>query len=54
MEQNIKFTNVSFTKNSFKLLPMAESIRDFFDAIYTPSGKISAGMSVNVFIRFNP
>ena len=43
---------MSFSFNSFKLLPLNEKIKDFFDIIYVPSGRISAGMQVPIKISF--
>ena len=53
-QQVIQLTNVSFSFNSFKLLPLNEKIRDFFDITYTPPGRMSAGMSCPVKIKFRP
>ena len=52
--QTIYCTNVSFSFNSFKLLPLPEKIRDFFDITYTPPGRMSAGMSCPIRIEFRP
>ena len=54
MTQTIYLTNVSFGFNSFKVLPLDENIRNFFDIFYTPSGPITAGMKVPLTIRFSP
>ena len=50
----MQLTNGSFTFNSFKILPLKETIRDFFEIIYTPPGRVSAGMSCPITIRFTP
>lgn len=50
----ILVTNVSFSFNSFKLLPLEDSIRDFFYIKYTPSGRMSAGLSTSITITFTP
>jgi len=47
-------TNVSFSFNSFKLLPLHDSIKDFFHIQYTPSGRMSAGLSTTITITFTP
>ncbi len=47
-------TNVSFSFNSFKLLPLHDSIKDFFHVQYTPSGRLSAGLSTQIKITFTP
>tara|TARA_B110000503_G_C7053333_1_gene373307 strand:- start:919 stop:1026 length:108 start_codon:yes stop_codon:yes gene_type:complete len=33
-------------------MPLNEKIKDFFDIIYVPSGRISAGMQVPIKITF--
>jgi hypothetical protein len=50
----VLFTNVSFSFNSFKLLPLDDKIKDFFHIVYTPSGRMSAGLSTNITITFTP
>ena len=52
--QTILFTNVSFSFNSFKLLPLEDNIKDFFHIVYTPSGRMSAGLSTTITITFTP
>lgn len=52
--QTILLTNVSLSFNSFKLLPMDDSIRDYFEIKYTPSGRMSAGLSTTIQISFTP
>lgn len=47
-------TNVSFSFNSFKLLPLEDKIKDFFHIVYTPSGRMSAGLSTTITITFTP
>ena len=48
------FTNVSFSFNSFKLLPLDDKVKDFFHIVYTPSGRMSAGLSTTITITFTP
>lgn len=48
------FTNVSFSFNSFKLLLLDDKIKDFFNIVYTPSGRMSAGLSTTITITFTP
>lgn len=50
----VTLTNVSFSFNSFKLLPLEDKIRDFFHIKYTPSGRMSAGLSTSITITFTP
>eukprot|EP00825_Cyclidium_porcatum_P008655 TRINITY_DN14321_c0_g1_i1.p1 TRINITY_DN14321_c0_g1~~TRINITY_DN14321_c0_g1_i1.p1 ORF type:complete len:206 (-),score=52.15 TRINITY_DN14321_c0_g1_i1:81-698(-) len=52
--QKVKMTNQSNTLCSFKLLPLKESIRDFFEIQYKPQGRISSGMSSALTIIFHP
>jgi hypothetical protein len=52
--QTVLFTNVSFTFNSFKLLPLDDKVKDFFHIVYAPSGRLSAGLSTTVEITFTP
>lgn len=58
-------TNVSFSFNSFKLLPLHDSIKvstdiflkllqDFFHIVYIPTGRMSAGLSTTITITFTP
>lgn len=47
-------TNVSFSINSFKLLALPDSIRDFFEITYTPSGQMSAGLATDITVKFIP
>lgn len=48
------FTNVSFSFNSFKLLPLEDKVKDFFNIVYTPTGRMSAGLSTTITITFTP
>lgn len=52
--QTILLTNVSFSFNSFKLLPLEDNIKDFFHIEYTPTGRMSAGLSTTITITFTP
>lgn len=52
--QTILLTNVSFSFNSFKLLSLPDSIKDFFHIVYTPTGRMSAGLSTTIQITFTP
>jgi len=47
-------TNVSLSFNSFKLLSLDDEIKDFFEITYTPSGRMSAGLSTTIQIVFSP
>jgi hypothetical protein len=50
----VLFTNVSFSFSSFKLLPLDDKIKDFFHIVYTPSGRMSAGLSTTITVTFTP
>lgn len=50
----MQVTNVSFTLNSYKVLPIPEEFREFFDVKYSPPGRISAGLSNTIEITLNP
>lgn len=50
----IILTNVSFTFNSFKLLPLELEIKDFFTVTFTPPGRMSAGLTCPLTITFTP
>lgn len=52
--QTILMTNVSLSFNSFKLMPLEDKIKDFFHIVYTPSGRMSAGLSTTIQITFTP
>ena len=52
--QTVVLTNVSFTFNSFKLLPLELEIKDFFAVTFTPPGRMSAGLTCPITITFNP
>lgn len=47
-------TNVSFTFNSFKLLPLELEIKDFFSVTFTPPGRMSAGLTCPLTVTFTP
>ena len=44
----ITVTNVSLSINSFKILALPDSVRDFFEISYKPPGHISAGLATEV------
>ncbi|CAG9327365.1 unnamed protein product [Blepharisma stoltei] len=52
--QTVILTNVSFTFNSFKLLPLDPEIKDFFNIVFTPPGRMSAGLTCPIQITFTP
>lgn len=52
MKIRFLFTNVSLSFNSFKVLPLPPSIRDFFDITFKPPGRMSAGMACPITVTF--
>ncbi|CAD7957811.1 unnamed protein product [Amoebophrya sp. A25] len=53
-KQVIEVTNVSLTFNQFKLLPMDDRYQDFFDIGFDPPGRMSAGVSCKITLRYMP
>lgn len=47
-------TNVSYTFNSFRILPLSDDIIDFFEITFEKPGRMSAGVSCSIDIRFSP
>eukprot|EP01138_Halocafeteria_seosinensis_P009603 gb/GECG01009813.1/.p1 GENE.gb/GECG01009813.1/~~gb/GECG01009813.1/.p1 ORF type:complete len:1530 (+),score=241.01 gb/GECG01009813.1/:1-4590(+) len=47
-------TNTSLSFNSFKILPLPDSIRDLFEIEFKPPGRMSAGLSCKIKITFYP
>jgi hypothetical protein len=52
--QVIEVTNVSLTFNQFKLLPLDDKYKDFFDIIFVPPGRMSAGVTRYITVWFTP
>mmetsp|Transcript_81700 Transcript_81700/g.210345 ORF Transcript_81700/g.210345 Transcript_81700/m.210345 type:complete len:1701 (+) Transcript_81700:95-5197(+) len=52
--QVIEVTNVSLTFNQFKLLPLDDSVRDFFEIEFAPPGRMSAGVTRYITLWFCP
>ncbi|EQC33161.1 hypothetical protein SDRG_09147 [Saprolegnia diclina VS20] len=52
--RSFTLTNVSNTFNHFKLLPLPDDVRDFFDVAYEKPGRMSAGMTCRVHVTFLP
>ena len=50
----LKLTNVSYTFNHFKLLHIEDEFKDFFEITYTRPGRMSAGMTCVLTVRFTP
>ncbi len=54
MTIQVELTNRSLGFNSFKLLPLDDEVIDFFDIGYRPCGRIPAGISTNMTLKFTP
>lgn len=52
--QIIALTNVSLTFNQFKLLPLEDSVTDFFEVQFVPPGRMSAGVTRYITLWFTP
>jgi hypothetical protein len=52
--QVVEVTNVSLTFNQFKLLPLADKYKDFFDIEFVPPGRMSAGVTRYITVWFTP
>lgn len=52
--QVVEITNVSLTFNQFKLLPLDDKAKDFFEIIFVPPGRVSAGVTRYIKIWFCP
>ena len=53
-KQTIRLTNVSYTFNTFKLKHLGDDIRDFFEIKFKLPGYISAGLTCDLHITFEP
>lgn len=54
MQITIELTNISYGFNSFKLLPLKDEIIDFIEIDYRPCGRIPAGISTQMTLKFTP
>ncbi|CAE8601721.1 unnamed protein product, partial [Polarella glacialis] len=52
--QVVEVTNVSLTFNQFKLLPLDDKVKDFFEIHFVPPGRMSAGVTRYITIWFCP
>jgi hypothetical protein len=50
----VEFVNISYGFNSFKLLPLNDEIIDFIEIDYKPCGRIPAGISTTMTLKFTP
>lgn len=54
MEITIELINISYGFNSFKLLPLHDEVIDFIEIDYKPCGRIPAGISTKMTLKFTP
>jgi hypothetical protein len=54
MSITIELTNRSYSFNSFKLLPLDDELIDFFEIDYRPCGRVPAGISTTMTLKFTP
>lgn len=52
--QIVEVTNVSLTFNQFKLLPLDDKVKEFFEIEFVPPGRMSAGVTRYITIWFIP
>jgi hypothetical protein len=53
-KQRCSLTNISYSQNTFKVMDIDIEFRGFFDVEYDFPGRMSAGMSSDVFLTFTP
>jgi hypothetical protein len=53
-KRRVVLTNVSLSFNSFKVLDLPDSVRDFFEINYTKPGRMSAGTTCVIEVSFRP
>ena len=54
LARTFTLTNTSLSFNSFKVLPLPDSIRDLFKIEFKPPGRMSAGISCKIKVTFHP
>lgn len=54
MSITVELTNISYGFNAFKLLPLEDEIIDFFEIDYKPCGRLPAGISTTMTLKFTP
>lgn len=47
-------TNTSYTFNSFRILPLSDDVIDFFEITFDKPGRMSAGVSCTIEVKFTP
>eukprot|EP00927_Polykrikos_kofoidii_P077823 TRINITY_DN74730_c0_g1_i1.p1 TRINITY_DN74730_c0_g1~~TRINITY_DN74730_c0_g1_i1.p1 ORF type:complete len:1662 (-),score=352.24 TRINITY_DN74730_c0_g1_i1:23-5008(-) len=50
----VEVTNVSLTFNQFKLLPLEDEVKEFFEIDFVPPGRMSAGVTRYLTVWFTP
>ena len=53
-ELTFTLTNVSYTFNGFRPMPLPVAVRSFFELSHSPPGRMSAGVSCPLTITFSP
>ena len=53
-KRKVTLTNASYSFNTFKLLELPDSVKDFFTISYTHPGAISPGITCDLHIKFEP
>jgi len=53
-KKRVEVTNASLSFNDFRLLPLEDSVRDFFEIDFAPPGRMSAGTSHTFTVTFKP
>jgi hypothetical protein len=53
-QQKVVLTNVSFAFNSLKMLALPDEFTDYFDIIFKPPGRMSAGTTNTLTVIFKP
>eukprot|EP00656_Telonema_subtile_P001143 TRINITY_DN10537_c0_g1_i1.p1 TRINITY_DN10537_c0_g1~~TRINITY_DN10537_c0_g1_i1.p1 ORF type:complete len:1296 (-),score=422.09 TRINITY_DN10537_c0_g1_i1:6-3893(-) len=53
-KRKVVITNVSYTFNYFKLAELDDTVKNFFDVTFKPPGRMSAGLTCDVWLTFEP
>jgi len=53
-KRKLIITNVSYTFNFFKMLELDDMVKNFFDVKFSPPGRMSAGLTCEVWVTFEP
>ena len=52
--QKVNLTNTSGFQNSYRLVNLSEELQDYFEVVFVPPGKMSAGTTRSMTILFTP